>query len=219
MSIGYDFFAATAFSGGSLSVASPFAFNIQAINIGNMLDRITIPGAVGATGTMSLLWHITGGVSASFQNGFAGAFLGISCNAVNGGPGEDCADSTFNFNAGDTAFDQIVTIVVPIAFGVTTELQITVNLTASAGADGVIGVNSAASSADFSHTGVLTAVVVRDADGNVIPDPTIISESGFDYASVGSTDPGSSISEPMSLSLLGFGFAGLAFMRRKRRTA
>ena len=65
--------------------------------------------------------------------------------------------------------------------------------------------------ADFSHTATLTSVKAFDAQGQFLPDATIIGTDGFDYNHLGS------VPEPAAWLLTGLGLAGLAAGACRRR--
>ena len=71
--------------------------------------------------------------------------------------------------------------------------------------------SSGAITTDFSHTASLQQVIVTDSLGNVITGPTLTSDSGFDYLSLGGS---SSVPEPATWALIAIGLAGIAVRRQ-----
>jgi hypothetical protein len=66
--------------------------------------------------------------------------------------------------------------------------------------------------ANFGDTATLTEILVFDADGNLLPDVTITSESGTVYPLTASAAP---VPEPSSLVLVAAGLAGIFGWRRR----
>jgi hypothetical protein len=73
------------------------------------------------------------------------------------------------------------------------------------------------SNLDLSNTAEMTAIIVKDANGNVIPFD-LDTESGALLFSRLAPGLNTAVPEPASLGLFGFGLVGLVMARRKRRS-
>lgn len=111
--------------------------------------------------------------------------------------------------------DQPVTLAIDYVVGDPLLFVESVILTALAG--GIAGPNALVGSAegDFFHTATLQGAIVLDRFGNPVPDPVVLSDSGFDYVHPGAVEPGSPVPAPGGLSLAAAGFTLLFALRRR----
>jgi hypothetical protein len=73
--------------------------------------------------------------------------------------------------------------------------------------------------ADFLHTATLGPAIVTDPFGHQLVDPIIVSDTGFDFATL--QTPDESVPEPATAMLLGLGVIAVAAspVRRKARVS
>jgi hypothetical protein len=165
-----------------------------------------ISGGTGQ-GTFRLPFLVDGAVNVSTSAGALFGFTfcqsiatgsptgGIGCE-VNGLPAffNDSPPNDF-FVSSAPSFSKLYNLDFHLPFGIFYDLNFTVTLASNA--FGPI----ASSSADFSRTGLAQPAQVFDQFGNLLPNATIIAQSGFNYA-----DPQfSSVPEPGCLLLMGAG--------------
>jgi hypothetical protein len=149
-------------------------------------DSITVSGGTGV-GTVRIPFLVDGGVSLATSSGALFGFTfcqsiptgsptgGVGCS-VNGLPAYfNDQPPNVAFLSSAPIFSQLFNLDFPVPFGVPYDLNFTVTL--QSGAAGPIG----SSTADFAHTGIAQPAQVFDALGTLIPNATIVAQSGFDY--------------------------------------
>jgi hypothetical protein len=72
---------------------------------------------------------------------------------------------------------------------------------------------------DFSNTAIMNTIIVKDANGNVIPFDLTPGSGAPLFKDLAPDAPSASIPEPGTLGLLSLGLLGLAAARRKRANA
>lgn len=88
-----------------------------------------------------------------------------------------------------------------------TPFDLLVNLHATASGTAIVG--PASSTADFAHSLDLVEITARDANGNIVPGVTFVSESGFNYNAV-------VVPEPCTILLVSFASFHTLLQRRRR---
>jgi hypothetical protein len=216
---GYDHWAATAEATGSANLtftipggAGP---GVTASGDGYLTDSILITGGTG-TGTLRMVWHVTGSVGVSW-----------SSSDPLGSPSPSPVQLVFNCSGNTTCatqrlfwtqnelVDEIVSLDIPFTFGNAIQLTVSISVVAGTGVNTIFAdsiVWQGASLADFGSTGVLQDVVLLDAAGNPLDESGIQAESGFRYDLVGQDVP-----EPWTA--LGVPLALAAARARHRRAA
>lgn len=150
---------------------------------GNLNDTITA-GSGGGTGFLRLPLHLAGSTSISWQNGFGGTSLGISCQSyepgafVTLGP---CTGAALSFT-NDAVIDQAVNVDIPILLG----SPVTFTVTVVAGAASGYAYGDLVPFTGQAEISVATlpfeGAIVLDASRQPIPGATVsAAESGFDY--------------------------------------
>ena len=149
-------------------------------------DSITVSGGTGV-GTVRIPFLVDGGVSLATSSGALFGFTfcqsiptgspsgGVGCS-VNGLPAYfNDQPPNVAFLSSAPSFSQLFNLDFPVPFGVPYDLNFTVTL--QSGAAGPVG----SSTADFAHTGIAQPAQVFDGLGTLIPNATIVAQSGFDY--------------------------------------
>jgi hypothetical protein len=175
-------------------LGAPFVFHgLSGRAYAETVDTLTASGAVGA-GTVRMTWSITGGNDIGYVGSdsvdipTARTNLRLDCFAQIGASFVLCPDAAFEWPMSG-GVNELVTIDVPIQFGVPTVVtyQIALSATLSVRFDGCLdcaALFSGRSEADFDSTLRLVAVELRDGGGNPLDASGIASESGFAYHQV-----------------------------------
>lgn len=169
-------------------------------------DQWTISGLpAGSTGTLSLAFQLTG----AWDFGSANAGISNSFGMFVYGQGSIDADP-LSFGGDSGLLSQTVILETPFTFG--TEIDFSVFLGAGSFLydlqDG--GFDGQGSFLDLSNTAVMTAIVVADSEGNILPAFSLSTSSGaelFDGLAV--------VPVPAALPLFLSSLAGLVFWRRR----
>jgi hypothetical protein len=149
-------------------------------------DSITVSGGTGVA-TVRIPFLVDGGVNLATSSSALFGFTfcqsiptgsptgGVGCS-VNGLPAYfNDQPPNVSFLSSAPSFSQLFNLDFRVPFGVPYDLNFTVTL--QSGAAGPIG----SSTADFSHTGIAQPAQVFDEFGTLIPNATIVAQSGFDY--------------------------------------
>lgn len=179
-------------------------------------DSITVSGGTGV-GRVRIPFLVEGSVNLATSSTARFGFTfcqsiptgsptgGVGCS-VDGLPAYDNdqpPNVTFLGSAPD--FSQVFNLDFVVPFGVPYDLNFTVTL--HSGAGGLV----ASSTADFSHTGLAQPAQVFDQFGNLLPNATIVAQSGFDYF-----EP---VPEPSAVLLSSTAMLALLTRRASRATA
>ncbi len=197
---------------------------------GSFADTLVVPAQPGLTpgdpGVLLLPYQLHGTlridapvfetafVSFSWQYGFGPADVGFG----GFGPAVNTIRLDRRLLDSDQSseiINQPVTLAIDYVVGDPVLFIEAVSLTAIAG--GIAGPGALVGSAegDFFHTATLQGALVLDRFGNPVPDPVVLSDSGFDYVHPGAVQPGSPVPAPGSLSLAAAGFTFLLGLRRR----
>jgi len=190
------FFVGTAHAGAVAQIQFSDSVNIAGVGQGKLRLPFLVDGSVSVSGSAASAFgftfcqavpHVSGVGSTCLVNGLPAFFNQLPPNV------------SFS-NTTQPGFAQLFNLDFPIVFGQFVDLNFTVTLTSGAnGASGIAG-------ADFSHTGTIQAAQVFDQFGNLIPNPTITSDSGFDYVNpqfaASAPEPGGLILAAASLLLI-----------------
>lgn len=195
---------------------APFVFHgVTGRAYAETVDTLTASGATGA-GVVRMRWSITGGNDLGYVGSDSVDIptvrinLRLDCFAQIGASFVLCPDAAFEWPVSGVV-DEIVTIDVPIEFGVPTVVtyQVTLTATTSVRFDGCLDCAagfSGRSDADFDSTLRLVGVELLGAGGSPLDASGIASEAGFAYHLV----PEPSLAPFAALATL----AGLAPARR-----
>jgi len=197
-------------------------------------------GSVSATAESHDTLTLSAGTTARFGFTLDGPLVGV-CD-FGGASGAPCdhafgaAASSFSANIGPGAvafavdqeadtrttqifgtFDPLTRLLLSDPVSITGPIELEMLSRSSANTKGPLPVPnerfSTQAVADFGDTATLTEILVFDADGNLIPDVTITSDSGTIYPLAASGGPGGGPGTPMpappALLLIGAGLAGL----------
>lgn len=198
---------------------APFVFHgVTGRAYAETVDTLTASGAAGA-GAVRMRWSITGGNDLGYVGSDSVDIPGVTvnlrldCFAQIGASFVLCPDAAFAWSTSG-GVSELVTIDVPIEFGVPTVVtyQVTLSATTSVRFDGCLDCAAAfsgRSDADFGSTLRLVGVELLDSGGNPLDASGIASESGFAYHEV----PETSLAPLAALATL----AGLAARSRARR--
>jgi hypothetical protein len=187
-------YAAVSLTGDASGGAFPSFLSVGSRS--GFIDAYTFTGDSG-TGTAYFTFSIDG--TATSSNGASGGHLLQLVPARNG-----VLDWGAQRNYGTV--DGKAVIEVPFEFGTPVEMLISFYALAQ-----VFSWQEGASAiADYSHTAVLSQIVVRDSEGKLVDDFAITSASGTNYGATGV------IPEPGSAVLLLTGLGAAAWLRRRR---
>ena len=197
-------------------------------------------GSVSATAESHDTLTLSAGTTARFGFTLDGPLVGV-CD-FGGASGAPCdhafgaATSSFSANIGPGAvafavdqeadtrttqifgtFDPLTRLLLSDPVSITGPIELEMLSRSSANTKGPLPVPnerfSTQAVADFGDTATLTEILVFDADGNLLPDVTITSDSGTIYPLAASGGPGGGPGTPMpappALLLIGAGLAGL----------
>lgn len=159
-------------------------------------DSYTIGGGSGA-GTLSFSFGVTGDTAAG-----PGAFAGSTFQWVPASNGE----SDWNNVIGFGVVDGRATVNIPFVFNQAMEGTLYFYALAQ-----VFQFQQTAAMADFSHTAILDAIYIENAEGLRLTDFQITSASGTAYTANGV------VPEPATLALFGAAFFALLWFRRKQQ--
>jgi len=198
---------------------------------GDFFDQITVPAQpslpLGTPGLIELPYHLHGTIHISAP-AFEQAFVSLRWDygfgpAAQGGVnltpavfGIGAARSLMSTDELTEVIDQDVTLEIGFVVGETFNFQEVVILTALAGGIGGPGALVGIAEGDFLHTATLGGAIVLDQFGKVVPDPVVISDSGFDYVHPNAVEPGSEVPEPGGLLLAAASFSSLLFALGRR---
>lgn len=176
-------------------------------------DSWTITGGTGA-GTLQLQFALDG--SYNFSQIGTGVIAGFSMVNLDA---SSYSDGTPTFpSGGPGTISNTVTLSTSFTFG--TPLDFLVSLTA--GSDIYDLGNDIGSSLDLSDTAQMTAIIVKDAAGNVIPFDLATGSGASLFADLAPGIPTAAVPEPSALALFGGGLIALLWFssasRRWRRS-
>lgn len=176
-------------------------------------DSWTITGSTG-TGTLQLAFALDG--SYDFSQPHAGVVAGFSLVNLDA---SSYSDGTPTFpSGGPGTISKSVILSTSFTFG--TPLDFLVSLTAGSNLYD-LG-NDIGSSLDLSDTAQMTAIVVKDAAGNVIPFDLATGSGASLFSDLAPGIPTAAVPEPSALALFGAGLIALlwlsGFSRRRRRS-
>ena len=208
------------------------------------IDSVTVSsslsGAATARGTFNLSGALSSRVGGTSTAAFANSTVGASV-VVGGVQVFSVGAQLLHRNASNSDFDIDSTSVsgrnvsyapgslagsysFDIPFTLGTPFQLFANLTAETRAFGSSGLDDVAANSNFASTGTWGGISdVRLADGTVVSDFSVGSDSGFDWAHAYSAvlPPVPAVPEPgtFALFMAGLGFIGCALRRRPRMSA
>jgi hypothetical protein len=149
-------------------------------------DSITVSGGTGL-GTVRIPFLVEGSVTLATSSSARFGFTfcqsiptgsptgGVACSVNGQPPYDNDQPPNVHFLGSAPNFSQLFNLDFVVPFGVPYDLNFTVTL--QSGAGGLV----ASSTADFSHTGLAQPAQVFDQFGTLIPNATIVAQSGFDY--------------------------------------
>jgi hypothetical protein len=149
-------------------------------------DSITVSGGTGV-GTVRIPFLVDGSVNLATSSTARFGFTfcqsiptgsptgGVACSVNGLPPYDNDQPPNVHFLSSAPNFSQVFNLDFAVPFDVSYDLNFTVTL--HGGAGGLV----ASSTADFSHTGVAQPAQVFDQFGTLIPNATIVAQSGFDY--------------------------------------
>jgi hypothetical protein len=169
-------------------------------------DAWTINGGTGS-GTLQLKFHLDG----TYDFGTPGSTLSSGFGLQNF-TNNTYATNYLSFGAVSGIVDADYILTTAFDFGSQFEFEVYLSAGSTISQLGWVTY----SSLDLSHTAILNEIVVRDANGDVIPFglSTISGAALFDELAM-NANPTQSVPEPGTLALLGIGVMGIAFGRRK----
>jgi hypothetical protein len=183
---------------------------------------------LGDPGLMQLKYHLDGTIHISapafetaivhlnWDYGFAPTGMGVTATPAVFPIG--AARSLMSTDELFKTIDQDVTLEIGFIFGEPFDFLESVSLTAVIGGIADSGALVGVAEGDFLHTAILGGAVVLDQFGHPVPDPVVMSDSGFDYVHPGAVGPGSA-PEPSSALLLAVGLVGALWSARGRAGA
>jgi|GEM_PF-5852561 len=192
---------------------------------GNFLLSVLIPSdpthPAGSVGSFMLPYHLNGTVTIDWGEVFSGGFLVSGATArlvwdatsfnIDGSSNttQHLADDTWSGNKLSVTVNRNVTWSVPFRFGTIFYLSegYYVSVDGHSGAAPSVGFVEA----DFLHTALLGPAIVKDGSGNILINPTILSDTGFDFA-----HPAANVPEPSALALFVAGLACVATLASRR---
>ena len=176
-------------------------------------DSITVSGGTGV-GMVRIPFLVEGSVTLATSSTARFGFTfcqsiptgsptgGVACSVDGQPPYDNDQPPNVSFLGSAPSFSKIFNLDFAVPFGVPYDLNFTVTL--HSGAGGLV----ASSTADFSHTGLAQPAQVFDQLGALIPNATIVAQSGFDYLAP--------VPEPGAAALGAGALLGLVALARKK---
>jgi hypothetical protein len=208
---GYGYAQADLLSGLHADSESVFAgtvsggFGGQAGADADIVDTATLQGAP-ASGSLALLFAVDGTLGLTTNTGnandHADEFMSVEVNGTTGN------SSVFFLgpNSGSQTVDASEMVSVPY-FGISLSLDIALNTTADCANGGADPDSSCDASADFLDTSGILGVEIFDSNGDLVPNATLTSSTGFVYPAV------SPAPEPSNLILFSPGLLGVLLLK------
>jgi hypothetical protein len=228
----FTYFAQANASFGKLQAGASGNYNLSsdstrvAFAFALVTDQLTLdaPGLAGANGTLDLSFLLDGELQGSGDGG-AAMFAGVSWGQDPEPLGQGNQGQFFQYaTSGPYGLVPSAPIATAVPFGWGQPFYLTMFMAVGAGTPitSLLDCNhgdacttavsgSGSGTADFYHTMALTALLPKDANGNLVADAQFSSGSGTQYSLNGVE----AVPEPSSLLLLGTGIA-LTYTRRRR---
>ena len=187
---------------------------IEVLGVASAVDRIFIAGT--PSGTIDFFFSVDGSTSVALDAGYADLVFSSGPVAITNpyDPSHDVR-LLWREHADGTVIPLISNFTVSIGFAgfFDTRFYLASRVVCEASVHSPTCIGSA--DVNFLNTLHLNQIIVRDGSGNVVDNPILTSQSGFDYSRL-LAEPGAEVPEPSTFALLSAGILTLGLLRCPR---